>query len=418
MVLFPTVGGIYADRWRRKRIMVGSDWLRSLILLPLLAVHGTSTLWIVYVTGFLGATLAHFAGPFGNAALQHVVAERDLAPANAAFSVAGNAAVLVGAPLGGILLQRVELSAVVLVDALSFMVSGLLVMLVNVTLEESRTEAIGSVAAETRSGWRVWVLGMKFIRRERWISILFIILALAFVGSGIIRVALAPFVKQALGGSPRFYSWALTAQDIGEINKRLSPDQLIVRGLGILGVVDLAIAVAVSPELPLVGLVLSGPPALVATASLNTILQTEIPDAYRGRVFGAYLTTVAVASLLGALLAGPLVDVLGSRVVFGVGAALFTVAGLCAAILFLPPHPAPSVPLGMQRGRFGKRSQNVGELALDPGMEDGVDGTGHPLHPHSTAGRMKERQLFGGAAPNVFMRNAHRLTSRVPVRAG
>lgn len=51
-VVLPTIGGIFADRWKRKPVLVASDWLRGLILLPLFAVHGNSTLWIVYMTAF------------------------------------------------------------------------------------------------------------------------------------------------------------------------------------------------------------------------------------------------------------------------------------------------------------------------------------------------------------------------------
>jgi MFS family permease len=63
MVLFSSVGGIFADRWKRKRVIISSDWLRGLLLLPLLTVHSTASLWIVYVVAFLGSSVAHFAGP-------------------------------------------------------------------------------------------------------------------------------------------------------------------------------------------------------------------------------------------------------------------------------------------------------------------------------------------------------------------
>src|SRR5947209_8411182 len=47
-LFFSNFGGVYADRWRRKPVMVLCDALRGVLLLPLLAVHGASTLWIVY----------------------------------------------------------------------------------------------------------------------------------------------------------------------------------------------------------------------------------------------------------------------------------------------------------------------------------------------------------------------------------
>jgi MFS family permease len=125
MVLFSSIGGIFADRWERKRVIIASDWLRGLVLLPLLFVHSTSSLWIVYIVAFLEASIAHFAGPFGNAALPHIVQEDELATANAAFSAGGFLAVLVGSSLGALLLQHLGLGGVVLADVATFAFSGL-----------------------------------------------------------------------------------------------------------------------------------------------------------------------------------------------------------------------------------------------------------------------------------------------------
>lgn len=146
-MVMPTVGRIFADRWKRKPVMVASDWLRGLILVPLLAVHGASTLWIVYLTTFLGAIVGTFAGPFGNAAIPHVVDERALPAANATFSVGGNVAVLVGYALGGLIMSQV-----------GFALSGLFVCLVSVAPPE-RVGARPGLRAEG-------ALGLADLRRH------------------------------------------------------------------------------------------------------------------------------------------------------------------------------------------------------------------------------------------------------------
>jgi MFS family permease len=81
---------------------------------------------------------------------------------------------------------------------------------------------------------------------------------------------------------------------------------------------------------------LAGPPALFAVASLNTLLQSDVPDAYRGRIFGAYLTVNALASLLGSILAGIVADKVGSRLMLGVGGSIFVATGAVALWLLLP----------------------------------------------------------------------------------
>lgn len=149
MVLFPTIGGIYADRWNRKPVLVASDVTRGAVLLPLLAVHGTTSLWIVYVSGFLGASAANFAGPFGSAAVPHIVPEADLPSANAAFSTAGYIAGLVGSPLGGLMVQHGGLPGVVALDTVSFLVSAVLIAAVNTPLQAVRHVSVWESAPQS-----------------------------------------------------------------------------------------------------------------------------------------------------------------------------------------------------------------------------------------------------------------------------
>jgi MFS family permease len=207
-IVLSSIGGVYADRWRRKPALIASDWLRGLILLPLVAVHSTSTLWIVYLTAFVGSAVANFAGPFSNAALPHVVRGRDLPAANAAFSAGGYITILIGSPLGGILLQRTGLPGIVAADAVTFLASGALIALVGVSLEprleESRPGAdAGSALSRV---WNEWLAGLRLVLRERWLSIFFLVTTLMFLANSISLVILVPFVRHTLGGSPQLYA--------------------------------------------------------------------------------------------------------------------------------------------------------------------------------------------------------------------
>lgn len=344
-ILFGTIGGVLADRWRRKPVIAGSDWVRALVLLPLLAVHSSSTLWIVYATAFLGSVAANFAGPFGNAAVPHVVTHSDLAAANAAFSVATNVAVFVGFPLGGIMLQHVGLRGVVVVDVLSFVLSGVLIASVNVPLEDTRASVVRGIGTARHGARREWLRGLAFVRQQRWLSLIFIVIALVYFGNSIVVVVFAPFVEHTLGGSAQFFSWVKTAQGAGGIaagitagwaSKRLAPSQLFTLGLLVLGALDIGMAVVASQPVTLGAQFLSGFPALFILASLNTLLQSHVPDAYRGRVFGAYSSVKAVASLLGSLAGGVLADRLGIPTMLGFGGVLFLVAGAVALFTLLP----------------------------------------------------------------------------------
>ena len=345
MILFPPIGGAYADRWRRKPVLAGSDVLRGLLVLPLIAVHGMPTLWIVYVSAFLGAAVGNFAGPFGSAAIPHVVREDDLGAANAAFSVGGSIAGIIGFPLGGLLLQRSGLPAVVLVDSLSFVVSGLLIAFINVPLEPVRDRSPQVGVSPLRRVQEDWTHGLAVVRSERWLLVFYVVTAFTFLGNGGLWTVLPAFVRSVLGGSPQFYSWVLTAQSIGGVAasisigwvlKRSSTARTLAIALLAFGLLDGLVALAASRPATLLAFFLAGPPALFGIAALNTILQAESRPDYRGRVFGLYLMINALASVAGSLLAGALADSFGSRAVLGGEGLVVFIGGLVATFALVP----------------------------------------------------------------------------------
>src|SRR5215469_10610345 len=57
-LLLGPLAGVLVDRWDRRRILLLVNMLQALTLLPLLAVHTRSDLWIVYVVSFAEAVLA------------------------------------------------------------------------------------------------------------------------------------------------------------------------------------------------------------------------------------------------------------------------------------------------------------------------------------------------------------------------
>jgi MFS family permease len=347
MVLFSSIGGIFADRWERKRVIIASDWVRGLVLLPLLFVHSTSSLWIVYIVGFLGASVAHFVGPFGNAALPHIVTESELPTANAAFSAGGFLAVLVGSSLGALLLQHVGLGGVVVADATTFVVSALLISLIRAEFEGRAPDVSGLPNAGTRLGrvWSDWLLGVRFVLDQRWISLVFLVMMLVFLGNSMVAVCLAPFVRHVLHGSAQIYAWTLTAQGlggivasvfIGSVTKRVSPERMLAWSILSLGLLDVVIAVAQSVPVTLVVALIAGVAVLFGVAGMNTLVQARVPDNLRGRVSGAFLTTSALASLVGSLIASVWADRIGIRFMLGIGGAIFVLAGLAALNLLVP----------------------------------------------------------------------------------
>src|SRR5215211_8296305 len=126
-ILVGSVAGVFVDRWDRRQTMVIADVSRVVLLLLLLLVRSPESLWIVYIVAFLQATISQFFGPAENALLPQLVDPSHLVPANSLNALNNNLARLAGPALGGLLLGSFGFHNVVLIDSISFLLSGLMI---------------------------------------------------------------------------------------------------------------------------------------------------------------------------------------------------------------------------------------------------------------------------------------------------
>src|SRR6202011_140243 len=125
-MLFGLVLGAWTDRVNRKRMMIFTDIGRAAIVgtIPLLAVLGGLPVWWIYIVGFVHSTLTicFEAGQF--AAIPSLVKQDDLVTANGRIQASYSAAQIAGPLLAGLLVTIVPLTSLMLIDALSFLVSS------------------------------------------------------------------------------------------------------------------------------------------------------------------------------------------------------------------------------------------------------------------------------------------------------
>ena len=119
--LFGSAAGALVDRWDLRRTLIATNVLQAVALLPLLAVT-PDRIWPAFLVAATESVLARLNNPAKGALLPRLVARDQLGAANAAVAVSDNLARLVGAPLGGLVVELGGLGAVVLVDGLSFLV--------------------------------------------------------------------------------------------------------------------------------------------------------------------------------------------------------------------------------------------------------------------------------------------------------
>jgi predicted MFS family arabinose efflux permease len=366
-LLFGGVAGVFVDRWDRRRVMVLASLAQALAVVPLVAVEGAGTVWIVYAVTFVVASLGQFFQPAEGALLPALVEPDELVAANSLNAVNNNLARLAGPAVGGVVAAWAGLAAVALVDAATFLVAVVLLALVPgryragngagaasspgaVDAGSARTGRLRSARAGARqaagSVFRELVDGMVTIRRSRVLRVLIATFTLTSIGEGLMGALFAVYVKEGLRGGVAEVGWLMSAQAVGGIvgglcggwfGRRFSPVRLIAVGSVVFGCLDLMLFVyplAWTVFWPAVVLiVMVGIPAVIYGSSVMALVQSAVPDEFRGRVFAAMGTSMGLAAMVGAGLGAAFGDRLGAMVMLIVQGAGYVVAGIVVGIL-------------------------------------------------------------------------------------
>jgi len=362
-----SVAGVFVDRWDRKRTMIVADLLRVLIVLMLVMVRSRDWLWLIYVSSFLESIVSQFFNPAKSAVIPLMVGEKDLLAANSLNGLSDALTRLLGSALGGVLMSALGFSSVVLLDAGSFLISALMILLIIIPARPAAVpaELHASVTGGFLGVWRDLVDGLRLVKRNRLLLMLFIVLGVAFLGDSMITVLIVPLVKVLMGGGSQLLGWLMMTQGvggllggllIGQFGKRFAPRRISAIGLVVTGMVILAIIVIPHSVFVLPLMALAGLAASAWLISSETLLQLGASDQFRGRIFGTLGTTSALASLVGMLLAGSLADLVGLVLVLCISGSLYIISGVLAWIMLpntqQPPidQPAP-IESGLSTGQ-------------------------------------------------------------------
>jgi MFS family permease len=352
ILLFGSIGGVFADRWDRKKTMIVADLLRAALLLLLLAVRSPEWLWAIYLVVFVQSSVGQFFNPAKGALIPQLVDEQLLMPANSLNSLGIELTRLIGAPIGGALMALMGLASVVVLDCVSFVVSALLIGLIATPRGEHAAPAAAADAgiAELLAGvWRDLVEGLRLVRGTRWLAGLFLAMAVIMFGQGVTNALLVPFVEQVLHGDAQTFGWIVTAQGIGgliggllagTLGQLFSPVRIMAVSACAMGV--LVLLIVNIPVLPVVLALMAviGLPVVAFMVSEATMLQSGVADQYRGRVMGSYGMALALAMLIGMGVASALGDWLGAVPLLDFVSGLYVLAGVIVLVLVGGYQPA------------------------------------------------------------------------------
>jgi MFS family permease len=347
-LLLGSVAGVFVDRWDRRHTMIVANLSMALTLLPLLLVSSVEWIWLVYLVGFVQATISQFFHPAESALLPQLVGEDQLVAANSLNTLNNSLARLIGPALGGLIAGMSGLPMVVLLDVASFLIAGACIMLIRgaPTRAPQTSQPVASAAGAWVAVWREWLEGLRLVGRDRTILTVFVILAITATGEGVMSTLFVIFVNQVLGGAALELGWLMSAQAIGgligsllvgALGGRFSTARLIGLSAILFGAIDLAIfnypAFIPGIELGLILFTFVGIPGVGFMTGVHTLLQTSVADRYRGRIFGALGTSQGLLMLVGTLVAGTLGDRLNVVTMLNIQGGGYILAGLLGLVL-------------------------------------------------------------------------------------
>ena len=322
VLLFATIGGAVADRVDRHRIIVITQTLSMILPLALaaLTLTGTVQVWhVLALAASLGVVNA-FDIPARQAFIVDMVGRDDLMNAIALNSSMVNGARVVGPAVAGLLVAAVGEGWCFLLNGVSYLavIAGLLMMDV-----PKRPKA-----GEQRSVLRDTIEGFRFVAGTAPVLALLLLLGLVSLAGMPYAVLMPVFADQILHGGPRGLGLLMGATGLGALCGALSVAMRSgVSGLGrwvavsaaAFGVSLALFSLSRTFWLSALLLVPVGASMMVEMASSNTLIQSMVPNALRGRVMAVYSIMFMGMAPLGALFAGSAAERLGAPKTVAIG---------------------------------------------------------------------------------------------------
>ena len=330
LVTFLLLGGVWADRLPRHRIMVSTDLIRAALhgLLALLIFANALELWhLVAIEVCFGAAEAFFR-PAYSGLVPQTVPEDLIQDANAANGLTQTLAEFAGPALATVIVLTLGTGAAFTIDAATFLLSAGLLALVHPRPRGERPPR-ASLAVELRDGWRE-------VRSRAWVWVTIAVFACHLVLGFAPYVVLGPMVAAARYGDPALWGWVAASVGLGTaagalIALRWRPRLPLLTGILAtvpFGLVLLAFALGAPLALVVPCAVVAGIGLALFAVWWETALAQRIPP--------EALSRVASYDWMGSFALLPPGLVLIGVIAEGVGATtVMAVAGVAASLLVL-----------------------------------------------------------------------------------
>jgi MFS family permease len=351
MLLFGPIGGVFADRMDRKRVLYLTQSLSGLLAAVFAVTVATHSirLWIVYLLAIALGFVNVFDNPARQSFISEMVSAENLPNAVTLNSVAMNMARVFGAALGGVIAAAIGLALCFACNALSFAA-------VLVSLAAMRTSELFQAKRVTRQKRQVRE-GLRYVRSTPELLIPLVMIAVIGTLAWEFQVSLPLMASKVFHGGAASYGVMASVMGGGAVvgglisaaRSRPRARALCLAAVG-WGIAILAAAVAPSMALELAALVFVGYGSITFNSLAKTTLQLAAKPEMRGRVMALWALAWLGSTPIGGPIVGWAGQAIGARWALVIGG----VAALACGVLALPaltkidrraaapPPPAPA----------------------------------------------------------------------------
>jgi predicted MFS family arabinose efflux permease len=314
LILFLLVGGIWADRLPRNRVMVGADVASALsqAVAATLLITGGAEIWHLAALASVNGAASAFFFPASSGVIPQTVPAPILQQANALLALAVNSAMIGGAAVAGFLVAAFGPGWAIAIDAGTYLLGGIFIALMRLPAIEP--DESPRFLSELSAGWRAF-------RSRTWLWVIvlqFSFLLMVTVGAFSV---LGPVVADEELGGPKAWGAILTAQAAGLVvggllGLRFQPRRMLVAAtLGILFFPAPLVALGFPLGVPAIAAVafVAGVGAEIFGLLWNTTVQQEIPADMLSRVYSYDALGSLALVPIGYAVAGPIADAIGVR---------------------------------------------------------------------------------------------------------
>jgi MFS family permease len=294
--------GSLVDRMNKRKIMIGTDVLRAcfVALIPF-----CQSVFFIYILLFLLSISKSFFEPASIAYITGLVPEGDRKRFNSFRSLISSSAFLVGPAISGILLIFVSVDVSIWINSLSFLISGMMLMMLPdiAGAADSRRITFGVLREDWKTVFQFsW--GNKFIVIVYFLSQFFMVIALGMDAQEVV------FTQEVLGLTETDYGFLISITGIGSIlgaavvsaaAKKMSIKLLMSMGFALVSLGYLIYAFSFSFWSVALGFMILGFFNPFWGTGFMTFYQNNVPVEIMGRissVFGIFQSILQVSFIL------------------------------------------------------------------------------------------------------------------------